>query len=212
PVLDELLSARLRTAARRAAAPSRQASTERRRRLRSLRIAGAAAAVLVVCVGTYAVLGGESTGGGGTIASAPSRTVTVPRITGALELGEQADAAAAGRAALTVLADPPPPPVADPAGTASAAVESLPSRSGATAPGSAPLAAASPEVTDAAAACSDAARSFAATEAAPALVAGARVNGRLATVHAFGEQATVVIVVLDEGCRLLARTSATLPR
>jgi len=203
PVLDDLLAARLRTAARRAATPARDAGA-RRRRLRTMQLIGSAAAVLVVCVGVLAVVrGGDS--GSGNVASAPSRTATVPRVTGTLDLGEQTGAAAAARAAIGVLATPP---VATEATGDRAAVASGPA-----APAIAPsvTATATPEVAAAAAACSDAARRFAATDAGAALVAGTRLAGVDATVHAFGDRFTVVVVVLDAECRLLGRTSATLP-
>lgn len=203
PVLDELLAARLRTAARRAADPAREVGA-RRRRLRTMQLIGSAAAVLAVCIGVLAVVRGAGTGSGN-VASAPSRTATVPRITGTLDLGEQTGAAAAARAAIGVLAAPPVAPEA----TGDRAEVAPGPADPAIAPSIA--ATATPEMAAAAAACSDAARRFAATDAGTALVAGTRLAGVDATVHAFGNRLTVVVVVLDDQCRLLGRTSATLP-
>lgn len=205
PPLDDLLAARLRVGARRATAPARRAAGERRRRLRSLRLAGAAAAVLVVGFGVVTVIGRGSDDPGRNLAS----DRTVPRVTGAIDLGEQPDAGAATRAALSTLASPPAAP-----GTASGDVGATAREPASASPerASTPATAtAAPGVAEAIAACGDAARRFAGTDAAAALAGGARIGAASVTVHAFGERATVVVVVLDGDCRLLARTSATLP-
>jgi len=201
PVLDDLLAARLRSAAHRAGTPAREAGT-RRRRLRTMQLIGSAAAVLAVCVGVLSVVrAGDS--GSNDLASARARTATVPRVTGILDLGAQPDAAAAARAAIGALTAPPGPTEAtgDRAAVAPGPVDAA----------AAPTVAATPEVGAAASACSEAARRFSATEAGAALVAGARIADSMATVHAFGDRLTVVVVVLDGDCRLLGRTSATLP-
>ena len=170
-----------------------------------------------MCVGIFTVTG-RGNDNGSDVASAPRRSVEVPRVTGTLDFGEQADAADATRTALATLSAAPGSaaaangsPDSDPAPDRSVGVAAPEVSPGDAAAPPAGKALAGPETAAVVADCSDAARRFAATDAGAALAAAARIDGEIATVHVFGDRRTVVVVVLDSDCLLLQRTSATLP-